>query len=120
MQINEVSGKIGGISSSQNSLMYKDNQRLPPQKLQQVDKISDFQHNWSEEELKGIVETLQDSLNQLQKRIVFSINKDTHEVVVKVIDPKTNKVIRQIPPEELLKVREKLNELIGILFEARA
>ena len=72
---------------------------------------------------KGTVETVvnqvQKVLDRLNVRLVFNLDDKTGEIVVKVIDPKTQEVIRQIPPEELLRVREKLDELMGILFEAR-
>jgi len=67
-----------------------------------------------------MVGMIQEELEKLDVRLVFNVDEKTKDVVVKIVDPKTNEVIRQIPPEELLKVREKLDELVGILFEARA
>lgn len=49
----------------------------------------------------------------------FSFHKETERLVVQVIDPATSKVIRQIPPEELLDLAVKLQEMIGFLIDQR-
>lgn len=54
------------------------------------------------------------------KRLSFSLNEKLDQVVVKVIDNDTDKVIREIPPAELQHVHERIREVIGILFDERA
>ncbi len=54
------------------------------------------------------------------KRLSFSVNEKLDQVVVKVIDTDTDKVIREIPPAELQHVHERIREVIGILFDERA
>lgn len=54
------------------------------------------------------------------KRLTFSINEKINEVVVKVIDTDTDKVIREIPPAEIQHVHERIREVIGILFDEKA
>jgi len=54
------------------------------------------------------------------KRLSFSLNEKIDQVVVKVIDNDTDKVIREIPPAELQHVHERIREVIGILFDERA
>ncbi len=49
----------------------------------------------------------------------FHIHKDTNQLVVKVMDPQTNKVIREIPPEELLVLAEKIHQMVGLLFDKK-
>jgi flagellar protein FlaG len=44
---------------------------------------------------------------------------ETGKMVVKVLDKSSGKVIRQIPPENLAQVRDKLEELRGILFDGK-
>jgi flagellar protein FlaG len=36
-----------------------------------------------------------------------------------VIDKKNNKVIREFPPREALKLMEKMRELVGMLFDRK-
>jgi flagellar protein FlaG len=53
-------------------------------------------------------------------RLRFSFDDKLNDVVVKVIDGETDKVIREIPPEELQNLHIKLREAIGILFDETA
>lgn len=49
----------------------------------------------------------------------FRIDKDTNMVVIKIKDPETGEVIRQIPPELALKLAKKIQELLGVLMDER-
>ena len=44
----------------------------------------------------------------------------TKDIVVQVKDNTTNKLIRQFPSEELLKLKARLEDLVGILFNEKA
>jgi len=123
MQVNEVSSKIGEMVTPSAQGLRQEMNRSPTREKKGMPEASSWsgkELSWKKEEIEGVVDAVQKFLDRLNVRLVFSIHKETGEVVVKVVDPKTNKVIRQIPPEELLKLQEKLDELLGILFEARA
>jgi len=63
---------------------------------------------------------LQDIINYTEvfnKRLKFSINEDLDQVVVKVIDSQTNKVIKEIPPEVLQRLHVRIREAIGLLID---
>jgi uncharacterized FlaG/YvyC family protein len=47
----------------------------------------------------------------------FSVDKSTGRTVVKVVDKESEKLIREIPAEELLKLAAKIEEMMGILFD---
>jgi flagellar protein FlaG len=47
----------------------------------------------------------------------FEQNKETNDLVVKVVDSETDEVVRQIPPEELMKLSKRLKELKGNLVD---
>lgn len=51
------------------------------------------------------------------KKLRFSIDRESHEILIKVIDPETNKVVKILPPEELRKLHYKIKEAIGIIFD---
>jgi len=42
------------------------------------------------------------------------------DIVVKVVDDDTGKVIRQIPPDDVLSIREHLKEMSGLLVKEKA
>ncbi|MDK2880991.1 MAG: flagellar protein FlaG [Clostridia bacterium] len=66
-----------------------------------------------------LAELLKESEYDLSFYLSFCVHKETQRLVVKVIDPDTNKVIREIPPEELLDLAVRLQEMIGLLFDKR-
>jgi len=50
------------------------------------------------------------------KKLQFVVDHSSNEVLVKVIDKNTDKVIKVIPPEELQRLHRNLKEAIGNLF----
>jgi flagellar protein FlaG len=50
----------------------------------------------------------------------FSIDKETNEFVVKVINPFTNEVIRQVPPEEFPELASSIQQAGGMLVDQHA
>lgn len=52
-----------------------------------------------------------------QRSLRFSVNKDLGEIVISVLDPETNKVIKQIPSEDIQQMKISMKKAIGILFD---
>jgi len=50
------------------------------------------------------------------RELRFEIEKDLDIVIVKVIDGETEEVIRQLPPEELVKLSRNAKDLKGLLI----
>jgi flagellar protein FlaG len=53
------------------------------------------------------------------RRLKFAINRDLDMVTVKIIDAETDKVIKEIPPEELQRMHSRIREAIGLLIDER-
>jgi flagellar protein FlaG len=53
------------------------------------------------------------------KKLQFVVDHRSNEITVKVIDRETDKVIKELPPEELQRLHSKLRETIGLLFDER-
>jgi flagellar protein FlaG len=53
------------------------------------------------------------------KKLQFVVDHRSNEVTVKVIDKETDKVIKELPPEELQRLHNTLRETIGFLFDER-
>ncbi len=49
----------------------------------------------------------------------FKIDRDTNMIVIKIKDPETGEIIRQIPPELALKMAKNIQELLGVLIDER-
>lgn len=72
----------------------------------------------SREDVEEMVVALKEMTATLQTKMNFSINEGTNSLVVKVLEQDTEKVIKQFPPEELLELQEKMQDLTGFLFSA--
>ena len=78
------------------------------------------QNTVSEEELGKVVDEIQSRLDAMGTRLNFTVNKEPDVVVVKVTDRESGELVRQIPSDEVLALRKKLQELSGILFDEKA
>ena len=50
----------------------------------------------------------------------FSMDKETNDFVVKVINPFTNEVIREVPPEEIPSLASSIQQAGGMLVDKQA
>lgn len=74
----------------------------------------------SDDELQQAVTHVQDFIQSVKRDLSFSIDEQTGQKLIKVIDPETDKVVRQIPPEDFVSLSKKLGELQGMFFQDRA
>ncbi|MBI4522632.1 MAG: flagellar protein FlaG [Deltaproteobacteria bacterium] len=58
-------------------------------------------------------------INNLNVKLHFSVDEGTGKAVVEIMDAETGQVVRQVPPEELLRVIEVLRDLKGSLISRR-
>lgn len=59
-------------------------------------------------------------VQDIQRNLDFSVDDSSGQVVVKVIDGDSGKLVRQIPSEELLRLSERLEDMRSLLFKAQA
>ncbi len=71
-----------------------------------------------------IIEKITSELNNefriFNASVSFSVDDNTGTTVIKIMDRDTEKVIREIPPNELLEIAAKLTEVIGRLVDETA
>lgn len=72
------------------------------------------------EKVRDAVDKVNEFVNLSQTGLEFSVDDDTDTMVVKVLDTETQKVIRQIPSEEVLKIAQALDKLQGLLVRDKA
>ncbi|MDU4252642.1 flagellar protein FlaG [Pseudomonas sp.] len=70
--------------------------------------------------LDSAVSDIQSFVQGIRRNLNFSIDDATGEVVVKVIDAESGKVVRQMPSEEVLKLAARLDDVRSLMFETRA
>ncbi|MBF0377368.1 MAG: flagellar protein FlaG [Desulfamplus sp.] len=88
-------------------------------KLQGKEKEEDKkQTTMKEKDAQKMVDELNDYMDELQTSLGFSVTKDPeNQIIFQIKDRTTNEVIRQIPTEEIQKIKEKMNELTGLLLD---
>ena len=72
---------------------------------------------YTKEELESYLKKVFKNYPLLNRRLKFYINRDLNQVVVKVVDSNTDKVIREIPPQELQNLRVRIQEALRLLFD---
>ena len=70
----------------------------------------------SDEQLQEALDSINAKFESMDHSIRFSINKDLKDVVIEIVDRDTGDIIRQIPPEGLIKLRTHLNEMAGVIL----
>ncbi len=72
----------------------------------------------SAEAVKDLTEELNEYMDDLQTNIGFSMRDDPNRtLVVEIKNRETGDVIKQIPSEEMLQLKEKMEELTGLIFD---
>ena len=96
------SGKVGAVKES-NAVqeLPNDGKKLPPQ-AKSAEEVS--------EQLDEVANELNGHVQFVNRELQFSVDEESGHTVIKVMDAKTQEVIRQIPGEEALKFARMLNE----------
>jgi len=76
----------------------------------------------TKDEMGKILAQVQSRIDSIGGNLKLGLNEDkpTRQIVVQVKDRRNDKLIRQFPSEELLKLQARLEDLAGILFDESA
>lgn len=74
----------------------------------------------SAEQTRQSLREINKVMDALAISVQFEIDPDYSEVIIKVVDQDTGKVIRQLPSEEVVRVAKALDNLKGLLFAQTA
>ena len=103
----------------------------PVQALDQIDLrirdqiVSKSQNQQKQEKsaemaMPAMLKDMESKINQMHEvGLEFSQYKDSGKIIVRVVEKGTDKVIREIPSEEFLELVEKMDQMIGILFDKK-
>ena len=70
------------------------------------------------EEMKELANDLNEYMDDLQTDLGFFINEELNDtVIVEIKNRKTDELVKQIPSEEIVEIREKMAELTGLLLD---
>ena len=112
-------------SSSQQTSQIRQAQQSPevqdvPKQESRIQESIEENGQITAEQLEAAIERLNELMKDGQRSLAFSVDKELDEVVVRVMDTKTNEIIRQIPNEESLRFAKNLEGVLGVIFNDRA
>jgi flagellar protein FlaG len=73
-----------------------------------------------ETKMDAITETLNKFMAQWNANLQFALHKDTSFLMVKFVDLKNNKVLKEFPPEEYLDMIANIRKYIGTMIDKKA
>jgi flagellar protein FlaG len=75
----------------------------------------------SKEGVQAFAKVMEDYAKQVHNvGLRFSVHEDTGRTVVRIVDEKTDEVVREVPPEELLDLAAKMEQMMGMLLDEKA
>lgn len=73
----------------------------------------------SAEEIQKDLEMINEQLKSSNSSIQFSIDDKSNEIIVRIVDRDTGEVIRQIPPESIVRLRDSMRDMSGLFVEKK-
>lgn len=74
----------------------------------------------SKKNVEEITDGLNDFMQSINTDLRFVLHRKTDQLMVQVVDTKTNKVLREAPPKEILDTLAKIRDLVGALLDEKA
>ena len=75
--------------------------------------------HFDDNKISGTLDVISKFLGEKQIDLSWSFDDKTNSIVIKFVDRETNKIIRQIPPDEILKLREHIIEMLGMIYDKK-
>ncbi|PCJ33301.1 MAG: flagellar biosynthesis protein FlaG [Gammaproteobacteria bacterium] len=70
--------------------------------------------------LQSKITQLNQHMQSLNRNLQFSVDDTSGDTIVKVIDSETDKLIRQIPSQEVIDSRHAIEDFRGLILETKA
>ena len=72
-------------------------------------------------DIKADAQQLQNMSDMVMgRKLQFNVNKELGSVVVKIVDPSTEQVVKEIPSEDIQNLKIRIRKAIGVLFDEMA
>lgn len=123
---------INPVHSFENTEQVKQPQQVNNKKTENGDKQKEtnlqesalkmreeFSEFASKQDFNKLVENVNNYVELFNNKVSFSMDKNSRQIIF-VYDKETGDLVRQIPPEEMVQLLNKLEEISGIIFNNRA
>ena len=85
-----------------------------------LNKVDESDERTRAGQVESAVSRISDFVQNFQRDLVFTIDKESDRLVVKVVDSVTQEVIRQIPEEETLSIARHLDSSESLIIRRQA
>lgn len=85
-----------------------------------MDKLDSATPVANKDEVSAAVNSVRTYIEPINSALEFSLNDDTDQIVVKIVDRETKEVIRQMPSEEMIALAKALDSLKGLFVKQNA
>jgi flagellar protein FlaG len=75
--------------------------------------------NFPKEKVVDIVDSINKFMENSPTSLKFEYHEKLHEYYVKVVDDKTNEVVREIPPKKMLDFYAAMTEFLGLMVDKK-
>ncbi|CCU80827.1 hypothetical protein HSACCH_02342 [Halanaerobium saccharolyticum subsp. saccharolyticum DSM 6643] len=97
----------------------KSNNKKTNTKATSLQEKKEYNQQELEDEVRESVKDVNEIVDQVKEGLSFQIHEDTEELMVQVIDINTDEVIKELPPEEMLDLKARIHEMVGILIDEK-
>ena len=71
-------------------------------------------------QVTAAVDQANKSMQSIESTVQFEMDPDTKVMVIKIVDSSDQKVLRQVPTEEMLRIASSLDQMQGLLLSDNA
>ncbi len=107
--------RITPVSAGQTKMAGLKDQAVQPRNQGREDIGSD--PPLSRENADSLASMLNSASRSMNRKIAFSVDDDTHRIVMKIQDSRTNETLREIPPRELIQLLKHMHDFIGMFVD---
>lgn len=108
-EINNLTVPQVSIPESNKSV---EHQKEPPKKGNEA-----AQKKLSSEQFNNALNDLNKYLQIFNSRLSFVFDEDRKMPIIRIQDRETGNIIKQIPPEEMIKSLTKISSIVGLLYD---
>ena len=93
--------------------------RVQPERQPRQPEPQEEKKSISRQEIENQARALEKTFLAFNRRVELSVNDTINQVIIKVVDAETDKVIKEIPAEEIQHLIARIKETIGLLVDEK-
>jgi flagellar protein FlaG len=97
----------------------KSNNKKTNRQATSLQEKKEYNQQELEDEVRESVKDVNEIVDKVKEGLSFQIHEDTEELMVQIIDVNTEGVIKELPPEEMLDLKARIHEMVGILIDEK-